>query len=184
MSNPKWFKYEWIWEKPQGTNFLDARRKPYKVHENICVFSSGSCKYLPQYTKGLSYINGKRRGSKVYGNFNDKQELKTHGRLPRSIQRFNTEKGLHNTQKPVALIEYLIKTYTQEDELILDNTAGSGTLAIAAINTNRQYICIEKDEHYFEVMRNRIESHDPDATRSMRSTVSDEYVQLSLFGGS
>lgn len=113
--------------------------------------------------------------------------------MPFSYQRFTKEGWFdksvyHPTRKPIALIEYLIKTYTQEDELILDNTAGSGTLAIATINTNRQYICIEKDEHYFEVMRNRIESHDPNAvkpkskSKSRKETVSDKYVQLSLFG--
>jgi site-specific DNA-methyltransferase (adenine-specific) len=157
MSNPEMFRYEWIWEKEQGTNFLDARRKPYKVHENICVFGCGLPVYNPICTPGNSYTNGKHRGSEVYSGFNDKQELKVHGRFPRSIQRFNREVGLHPTQKPIALYKYLIRTYTNEGDTVLDFTMGSGTTGVAAINTGRHFVGIEKDANYFEIATRRIE---------------------------
>lgn len=210
MSNPKWFKYEWIWEKPQGTGSFNANRRPLSSHENICVFASGQSVYYPQKVEAEKLINDKLpqktnlKHTSIYGSggdYRNKQLWKETGfRHPKSVLKFAKPTQCvfgsytpdaefkHPSKKPIALIEYLIKTYTQEDELILDNTAGSGTLAIAAINTNRQYICIEKDEHYFEVMRNRIESHDPNAvkpkskSKSRKETVSDKYVQLSLFG--
>lgn len=184
MSNPKWFKYEWIWEKGRASGFVHAKNKPMKAHENILIFSKGTTvhatqsinrmNYFPQLEVGKQY---KRKHTSVNtGNLNhamSKSNLNFVGsvnendgtRYPRSVLSFSMHNvgNIHPTQKPVALIEYLIKTYTQEGELILDNTAGSGTLAIAAINTNRRYICIEKDEHYFEVMRTRIANHDPNA---------------------
>jgi site-specific DNA-methyltransferase (adenine-specific) len=98
------------------------------------------------------------------------------------VHSSNAKRGIHPTQKPVPLIEYLIKTYSLEGELILDNTAGSGTLAIAAINTNRQYICIEKDKHYFEVMRDRIANHDPNAPIKTKKPKPVPKGQLTLFG--
>ena len=209
MSNPRWFKCEWIWEKHCGTNFASVKYQPFKAHENILIFGSGRVNYYPIKEKCAesSLVRdkiGTRRLRKQMSEPCSINGIKSGGqnftqtglRMPFSYQRFTKEgwfdKSIyHPTRKPIALIEYLIKTYTQEDELILDNTAGSGTLAIAAINTNRQYICIEKDEHYFEVMRNRIESHDPNAvkpkskpkSKSRKETVSDEYMQLSLFGG-
>lgn len=210
MSNPKWFKYEWIWEKPQGTGSFNANRRPLSSHENICVFANGRSAYYPQKTEAKTLRRNKTHSktnleyTSVYrsgGNYQNKQLWKETGfRYPKSVLKFAKNSQCvfgvytaeaefkHPSKKPVPLIEYLIKTYTLEGELILDNTAGSGTLAIAAINTNRRYICIEKDERYFEVMRNRIESHDPNAvkpkskSRSQKETVSDKYVQLSLFG--
>jgi len=156
MSNPKWFRYEWIWEKEQGSNFLDAWRRPYKTHENILTFSSQSTNYSPQFEKGGSYTNWKHRGTEVYGKFNNIQKLKTHGRLPKSIIRFNRDHGLHPTQKPVALFEYLIRTYTQPGELVFDPCVGSGTTAIAARQTGRRFICGDSSREYVEVARKRL----------------------------
>lgn len=157
MSNPEWFRYEWIWEKEQGTNFLDARRKPYKVHESVCVFGPSLPVYNPICTPGAAYVNGKHRGSQVYNSFNDKQELKTHGRLPRSIQRFNREVGLHPTQKPVALFSYLIRTHTNEGDTVLDFVMGSGTTGVACVQTGRNFIGIEIDEGYYKIAEKRID---------------------------
>ena len=189
MSNPKWFKYEWIWDKQNPTNFALAKKQPLKYHENILIFGDGQSFFSPIKTKGkINHIQGKAKNnfSSVRGNikrfFDDLSGFK----YPRSIIEFSkhtSQIGLHPTQKPVALIEYLIKTYTLENELILDNTAGSGTLAIAAINTNRQYICIEKDPHYFEVMRNRIANHDPFAPVKTKKPKAAPKGQLTLFDG-
>jgi site-specific DNA-methyltransferase (adenine-specific) len=146
MSNPKWFKYEWIWDKKISGNPLLAKISPLKTHENVLIFSKRKHNYYPVMRKGALKIKGggfsKILNMPMAKTTNDDY-------YPVSIiNSSNANRGIHPTQKPVALIEYLIKTYTQEGELILDNTAGSGTLAIAAINTNRQYICIEKDPHY------------------------------------
>lgn len=176
-SNYKMFRYEWIWEKEQGTNFLDAWRKPYKVHESILVFSSDFVPYNPQLSEGNPYINGKHRGTSVYGKFNDKQVYKDHGRLPRSIIQFLRETGFHPTQKPVALFEYLIKTYTQPNEIVLDMTCGSGTTAIAARKTGRQFICGDLSAEYVEVARKRLQNTDP----YQATILPDGTKQLSLF---
>ena len=124
--------------------------------------------------------------TKLYGGFKGTSTVNPGQRYPNSVIHFpnGNHRSLHPTQKNVKLIEYLIKTYTQEGELILDNTAGSGTLAIAAINTNRRYICIEKDEHYFEVMRTRIANHDPHAPVKPKRTSKPKPItdgQLNLF---
>ena len=181
MSNSKWFKYEWIWHKSKPSGIAGVNYQPMRNHENIIVFGSSKINYYPEkearegFTeKSITRFNsGKNLGS--YRNHrNEFQGLGLNQlrkiedkRYPTTIRKVasvpNRLGTLHPTQKPVALIEYLIKTYTQEGELILDNTAGSGTLAIAAINTDRRYICIEKDEHYFEVMRDRIANHNPNA---------------------
>ena len=169
MSNVKMFRYCWVWEKDKGANFLQANFQPLKTHEDIICFAYGKTKYNPQKTinpRKQSETNSKQlsekrkeaglnveffKSSSVY----EKDKL-----LPRSVQYFSRDipKGgtLHPTQKPVALFEYLIKTYTNEGDLVLDNCAGSGTLGIAAINTKRNYILIEKDEYYCEVASNRI----------------------------
>ena len=197
MSNPKWFKYEWIWEKSQGTNFGSANYMPMKAHENIVVFGMFPCgfspskqkNYNPQFDKGLPYEmkSTNRRKIRTYRQgvsslLDSRTPIKNDGyRYPKSVINFKVEHGLAPTQKSVPLIEYLIKTYTLENELILDNTAGSGTLAIAAINTNRRYICIEKDEHYFDVMRNRIENHDPLAPIKTKKPKAVPKGQLALF---
>ena len=161
-SNLKMFKYDWIWEKSKATGFLNSKKQPLRAHETVSVFYSKQPTYNPQMIKGESYNKGVRKeqtSDDVYGRFNQ-VEVKSDGlRFPRSVQYFKTaesEGGFHKTQKPVALLEYLIKTYTQENETVLDFTAGSMSTAIACINTNRKGIMIEKDEHYFKVGSDRV----------------------------
>jgi len=166
-SNLKYFRYELIWQKDKGTDFGNANRKPLNSHENILVFY----KKQPTYNKQL--LAGKPYTKKNYKN-NDDSDLNFKSdnsgiwvndgfRTPTSVIKYardNIHKGsnLHPTQKPVALLEYLIKTYTNEGEIVLDNCMGSGSTGMACINTNRNFIGIELDEGYFNVARERIES--------------------------
>ena len=155
-SNIKLFKYCWVWEKEQGVNFLMAKKQPLKVHEDICVFYKKQCTYNPQMTMGKPYISGKGDSGEVTGKVKKIQTKNTGTRYPKSIIRFNRERGLHPTQKPVSLFEYLIKTYTNEGDLVLDNCMGSGTTAIACINTNRNYIGFEISKEYCDIANERI----------------------------
>lgn len=162
-SNLKMLKYEWIWGKVQGTGHLNAKKMPLKNHENILVFYKKLPVYNPQMV-GDEIRRVKRSGDKSkttnYGDFVEISESKYKGRHPVTIQYFNRDKErLHPTQKPVALFEYLIKTYTNENELVLDNCIGSGTTAIACINTNRNYIGIELEKEYYNIAKNRINEH-------------------------
>ena len=124
-SNLKLFRYEWIWQKEQGVNFLLAKKQPLKVHESILVFSKRQTVYYPQMTRGKPYISGKGDSGEVTGRVKKIQTKNEGYRYPKTILKFNRETGLHPTQKPVALFEYLIKTYTLPGELVLDNCAGS-----------------------------------------------------------
>ena len=166
MSNPKMFKYEWVWEKHKGTNFNLVKKQPFKIHENILVF--GGNKYFPQMTEGKPYkprgshnINkdgGMWEGNKVgYAKNFDSSK-----RYPISKLYFSNhnqkENSFHPTQKPVALMEYLIKTYTNEGETVLDFTMGSGTTGVACKNLNRNFIGIELDETYYNIAKQRIEN--------------------------
>ena len=165
VSNLKQFKYCWIWEKSNKTNFLNAKKQPLRKHENIVVFGNAGMNYYPQ---GLQVKNSfTRQGKKETTNYG-KQDRGDGGYLqelsgyPHDIIQFNSESTryvLHPTQKPVALFEYLIKTYSNEGDVILDNCASSFTTAIACINTNRKYICIEKDPGYFEIGTERIRKY-------------------------
>lgn len=162
LSNIKNYKYDWIWDKVKGTGFLNAKKQPMRNHELICVFYKKQCLYNPQMTYGhklkKSY-RSKDLQTDVYGEMKNDYTYESTSRYPRSIQVFSTDtqnSSLHPTQKPVALLEYLIKTYTNEGDLILDNCAGSGSTCIAAINTNRNFIGMEMDDDYFEVAENRI----------------------------
>lgn len=160
MSNPKWFKYDWVWNKRKATGHQLVKFQPLRLKEDILVFYKHQPTYNPQMTEGMSYKSKPRNKNLcgVYGIVGQYRNDSSGKRYPKNIIEFSFEhKPIHPTQKPVALFEYLIKTYTNEGDLVLDNCAGSGTLAIAALNTNRRYICIEKDDHYFEVMRNRID---------------------------
>jgi len=164
MSNPKMFKYAWVWEKSKATGFLNAKIRPLVAHEDIVVFCKGAPVYYPQMTKGSAYNKGVRKkqtNDDVYGSFNQ-VEVKSEGlRYPRSVQYFKTAesegKTYHKTQKPIALMEYLIKTYTNEGEVVLDNTMGSGTTGVACINTSRNFIGMELDEGYFNIAKKRIQ---------------------------
>lgn len=165
MSNPKWFKCEWIWEKNRGSNFGAVKYVPMKEHENVIVFGKGRITYNPimQLRKGagsdrVKYkITARTKTENYADTLHNEVELKTtEMRYPSSIQKFNTEVGHHPTQKPVALFEYLIKTYSNEGEIVLDNCIGSGTTAVAAIKTGRNFIGIEKDWDYCEISNERI----------------------------
>ena len=169
MSNPKLFRYEWIWEKTIASNFMNVKKNPAKKHENILVFYKKLPTYNPQMEVGTAYKDTARKRSD--GNNKDdmylhylkeetlKKPIKNEGtRYPSSIQKFPNpnNKNIHPTQKPVALFEYLIKTYTNDGETVLDNCIGSGTTAIAAINTGRHFIGIEKEAQYVDISRIRI----------------------------
>ena len=164
MSNPKWFKYEWIWEKDKCSNFMLAKINPLKAHENILVFGKCKINYYPQKTFGHKKANYTAARSVNKSELYNITPIGKHGhtdRYPRSVQKFNTHnsahKQLHPTQKPVPLLEYLIKTYTNEGETVLDNTCGSGSTCVAAINTNRNYIGFELDKTYFDIAQKRIQ---------------------------
>jgi len=159
MSNLKMFKYEWIWAKSKATGHLDSNRKPLRSHENILVFYKNLPTYNPQMTKGEKHHRSQKKQSKqteVYGRF--KFDLYYSDEYyPKTIQFKNVqENAIHPTQKPVALYEYLIRTYTNEGDTVLDNCAGSGTTAIACINLNRNYILIEKEKKYVDICNQRI----------------------------
>lgn len=159
-SNLKNFKYEWIWEKPQGTNPMGAKFMPLKNHENIIVFARQKTKYYPQMTQGTPYggfTSDTATIGEVYGSGQSKHRDNPEGtRYPKTVQKFKQEKGFHPTQKPVALMEYLIKTYSDPDDTVMDNTMGSGTTGVACRNTSRNFIGIEQDEKYFEIAKQRI----------------------------
>jgi len=162
MSNPKMFKYTCVWEKSKATGFLNSKIRPLVAHEDIVVFSKNKPPYNPQMTKGTAYNKGFRKEqteNDVYGNF-EQVEVKSEGfRYPRSVQYFKTAesegKTYHKTQKPLDLCEYIIKTYTNEGETVLDFTMGSGTTMLACQNLNRKGIGIEKEQMYFDISRQR-----------------------------
>ena len=166
MSNIKNYKYDWVWEKSKATNFLNAKKQPLRAKENILVFYKKHPTYNPQMTKGKSYNKGirkKQTKDDVYGSFNQ-TEVKSEGnRYPRDVLYFKTAetegKTFHKTQKPVKLMEYLIKTYTNENETVLDFTMGSGTTGVACKNLGRDFIGIEMDDKYFDIAKKRIEKH-------------------------
>jgi len=162
MSNVKMFKYEWVWEKSKATGFLDCKLKPLNNVEEVLVFSNGKTNYFPQMIKGKLHRNGGGRTgpAQVYGKFTDRKSSETDLYYPKRIISFTTEHGLHPTQKPVALMEYLIKTYTNENESVLDFTMGSGTTGAACKNLNRNFIGIELDPTYFEIAKKRIYDED------------------------
>lgn len=160
-SNLKYFRYEWIWAKSKATGHLDSKRRPLKSHENILVFSKSQTLYNPQMEKGEVHHRGQKAQSKqteVYGKFRFDLYYSDEY-YPKSIRFENVqERGVHPTQKPVTLFEYLVKTYTNEDMLVLDNCMGSGTTGVACKNLNRNFIGMELDEKYFEIAKNRIEN--------------------------
>lgn len=156
-SNLDMLRYEWIWEKSNVTGFLNANRMPMKGHENILIFYGALPTYNPQMVKGKPHTRGgKHRGSTNYGKFYD-QQCVSDEYFPRDILQFPYDTGkIHPTQKPVDLLRYFIRTYTQPNELVLDNTAGSMSTVIACIEENRRYLAFEKDEVYYEKGKERI----------------------------
>ena len=165
MSNPKQFKYDWVWRKPKGTGHLNAKKQPMRDKEDILVFYARQPTYNPQFGSGTPYKDkaGKDHSSSTsmtgsYGAYTNKREDNDGRRYPKQVLEFGVvERGtVHPTQKPVALMEYLIKTYTNEGDVVLDNCAGSFTTGVACVNLNRKFIGIEMDENYFEIGVNRI----------------------------
>ena len=164
MSNVKMFKYEWVWEKEQGVGFQLAKYRPLLKNESCLVFSKETPKYNPQkelldkprVIKRKANSNGKSEASPIRYS-EERVSVYTH-KTPDNFLKFNRDRGLHPTQKPVALFEYLIKTYTNEGDLVLDNCAGSGTTGVACKNTNRNYILIEKETEYVKICEERIKN--------------------------
>lgn len=164
MSNPKLFRHEWVWIKNRGSNFANTVREPMKEHESVLVFSRGKWTYnkqMQERTGGgasrVEYGFNFRTDTENYGAFAGKDGATLPNlRVPSSWQKFNTEVGLHPTQKPVGLFEYLVRTYSNEGDLVLDPFAGSGTTAVAAKSIGRRFICIERDEKYVSAINKRI----------------------------
>ena len=166
LSNLKMYKYDWVWNKVMTTNFAMAKKQPLRNNENIAIFYAKQATYNPQLDNSKTIKPfGKVKGSpsEVCGNLGDKK--KSGVGYPKNILTFarpnnlSKDGNLHPTQKPVALLEYLIKTYTNESETVLDFTMGSGSTMIACLNTNRKGIGIELDKHYFDVATKRINEH-------------------------
>ena len=164
LSNIKAFKYDWIWKKDKATGFLNAKKQPMRQTENISVFYSSQCTYNPQLRskdpKNIRPVNRIRRNTLVYGVMSKviARTVPTSMGYPQNILEFNSlrAKWIQPTQKPVPLLEYLIKTYTLEGEVVLDFTMGSGSTGVACKNLNRSFIGIEKDEEYFKIAKTRI----------------------------
>jgi site-specific DNA-methyltransferase (adenine-specific) len=168
MSNLKIYKYDWKWVKSKVGNFLNCKNSPLKKYEDIMCFSkgtiaNGSSNLMKYYPQGLIEINTKRNDSRKLEDSTIGQRPSRNGEYiqkytnyPTNILLFDSEYGHHPTQKPVALLEYLIKTYTNENEIVLDNCMGSGSTGVACLNTNRKFIGIELDEKYFNVAKERI----------------------------
>ena len=158
-SNLKMLKYEWIWVKENGTGFLNAKKAPLKNHENILVFYEKQTTYNPQMRTGFKpYTQKAGRASSNYRPQIGNIVTENNGdRYPLSVIEFKRDKDkVHPTQKPVALMEYLVKTYTNESETVLDNCMGSGTTGVACKNLGRKFIGIEQDDNYFEIAKKRI----------------------------
>ena len=160
-SNLKWLKYEWIWQKNIATGHLNAKKLPMKEHENILVFYKKLPTYNPQMTQGEPYINKRKKyndSGNNYGYIERTDTINKGVRYPKSILKFDRQIGLHPTQKPIDLCEYFVKTYSNKNELVLDNCMGSGTTGVACKNLNRKFIGIELDENYFNIAKDRIEN--------------------------
>jgi len=166
MSNPKSYKYDWVWEKNKATGHLNAKKQPMNSNELVSVFYGKQCVYNPQglILKDKPTISKGNRGTKLGGSSGacydkaNKDAIQTHSNYPRRNIQFDVDikAEFHPTQKPVALMEYLVKTYTNEGETVLDFTMGSGTTGVACKNTKRKFIGIELDETYFKIAKDRI----------------------------
>jgi DNA modification methylase len=158
MSNPKMFKYLWVWDKVQGTGFLNAKKQPLRSCEDVCVFYRQQPTYKPQMRTGFKpYRSAKGHHGTCYGADKGAITVSDGSRYPLTRLEFSRDSGkVHPTQKPVALMEYLIRTYTNEGEIVLDFTMGSGTTGVACVNTGRKFIGIELDQGYFDIATQRI----------------------------
>lgn len=173
-SNLEWFKYEWVWVKNNAVGFVNAKLKPMNKHESLCVFSNGKTSngnknnmlYNPQgllpYNKPMRSGNKKGKDNTYWRpslkSSNNEEYIQQWTNYPTTILEFDkVAKAVHPTQKPVALLEYMIRTYTNENEVVLDNCMGSGSTGIACVNTNRNFIGIELDEKYFNIAKDRMQ---------------------------
>ena len=155
-SNINDLRYSWVWEKSAATGHLNAKKIPMKNHEDVLVFYRRQPTYNPQGIQKFGKVTRRGGNGGCYGD-SGRENLQEFTNYPRTIQKFASEgKTVHPTQKPVTLMEYLIKTYTNENETVLDFTFGSCTTGVACKNTNRKFIGIELDDHYFEIGKNRI----------------------------
>jgi site-specific DNA-methyltransferase (adenine-specific) len=171
ISNLENYKYDWYWQKERLTNVFQVKRRAGKVIENISIFYKSQCTYNPQKTvhtgdKRSNKIGEDARWSITMAGENPKtkpleyiDDMTRHPLQIIQMRRDNNRKALHPTQKPVALLEYFIKTFTNEGETVLDNVMGSGSCGIACLNTNRQFVGIEMDENYYNIAKDRIENH-------------------------
>jgi site-specific DNA-methyltransferase (adenine-specific) len=165
MSNPQMYRHEWIWIKNRGSNFANTVREPMKEHEQVLMFSNGKWTYNKQMQErtggGLDRVQYNVAFKSASENYREFEGRETNTlpdlRVPSSWQKFNTQVGFHPTQKPVDLLRYLIRTYTNEGDTVLDFTMGSGSTGIACQMENRHFIGIEKDPNYFAVAKKRIE---------------------------
>lgn len=160
-SQLKFYKYEWIWRKSTATGHSNAKKQPLRKHENVCVFYRSPPTYNPQMTEGKPYTIKRTKEVEIYANGGAKLNALTvndGSRYPVSVLDIANEYAgrVHPTQKPVALMEYLIRTYTNEGETVLDNCMGSGTTGVACVNTGRNFIGIERDEGYFKIAQGRV----------------------------
>lgn len=153
------FRYEWIWEKSRATGHLNAKKMPMKIHENVLIFYNTLPTYNPQFTKGEPYVSHCDGHSTNYGNQTGAVIVNEGIRYPLDIIAFTSEMDtIHPTQKPVNLLRYLIATYSNEGDTILDNCMGSGTTAIACIREKRHFIGFELNEEYYQKAKKRIEA--------------------------
>lgn len=170
MSNIKDYKYDWVWEKEQGVNQFLCKFQPLRIVENVMVFYADTCTYNPQMTKGAAYVNSREVGCECYGEKKNVRTVNNGERYPVNLLRFPRETNalvrFHPTQKPVQLLQYLVLTYTNEGDTVLDNCMGSGTTAIACIKEKRHFIGFELNEEYYNKACKRIK---------------DEQSQLKLF---
>lgn len=186
-SNFEWFKYSWVWEKDQGVNFQLVNHQPLKTHEDVCVFSAEGHIYNPQDMRKVRIIKSNRAKSGNLGHLAGSEAKRAYylqgfSNYPQSVQRFARETGLHPTQKPVALLAYLIRTYTNPGDTVLDNTMGSGSTLVACIQERRNGIGIEMDQHYFEVAQQRIATTQPPLPMPVDTPLPPP-VQPALFAG-
>lgn len=156
-SNLREFRYALVWEKTKPVGHLRAKLQPLRAHEDVCVFGVGTVPYYPQGLEEIAPRTVKRTNTGgVYGKAAGTASVQRFTNYPRSVIKTRVQEGLHPTQKPVALMEYLIRTYTNEGDTVLDNTMGSGTTGVAAVNTGRKFIGIERDDKYFDIAQKRI----------------------------
>jgi site-specific DNA-methyltransferase (adenine-specific) len=187
MSNLEWFRYEWVWRKNRGSNFLNGKIEPMKEHENILVFALGQPQYYPVWIERKDKARAKYgykpdvriKTGHVFGdvNFGHRKAFSVEERTPSSVLEHICENGFHPTQKPVSLYDYLIRTYTQPGDVILDPFMGSGTTGVAALKTGRHYIGCDVSAEYVNLARQRIQNSDP----YQASILPTGETQLSLF---